>query len=170
MNIDRDYCVMMGRYNAWQNRQLRDLLQTLGPEELVKDRGAFFGSILGTLSHLVWGDQIWMSRFDGGAAPELAGTESTVLVTTFDAWSDAREQMDARIGQWAAALNRSDLAGNLSWYSGAQKCDVSQPLAACAVHMFNHQTHHRGQVHAMMTAAGIAAPVSDLVFMPEDAA
>ena len=105
MNIDRDYCVMMGRYNAWQNRQLRDLLQTLGPEELVKDRGAFFGSILGTLSHLVWGDQIWMSRFDGGAAPELAGTESTVLVTTFDAWSDAREQMDARIGQWAAHLS-----------------------------------------------------------------
>ncbi|MDU9003843.1 DinB family protein [Sedimentitalea todarodis] len=170
MKIGPEYCVMMARYNTWQNRQVFDLLRDVDPAELTRDRGAFFGSILGTLSHLLWGDHIWMSRFDGGTAPEVPGDKSTTLVPTLGAWEAERVCMDGRIRLWADALDNSDLQGDLVWYSGVADRDMSKPMAFCVVHMFNHQTHHRGQVHAMMTAAGLAAPVSDLIFMPEEVA
>ncbi len=64
--IDRDYCIAMAHYNAWQNTQLTDSLDGVGDAVLRQDRGAFFGSILGTLNHVLWGDTLWMSRFDGG--------------------------------------------------------------------------------------------------------
>ena len=166
--IDRDYCVMMARYNAWQNRQLTDLLEALAATDLTRDRGAFFGSILGTINHLLWGDQIWMSRFDGGAAPTAGIPESAGMLPTLGTWDAERFRMDGRIRRWAQALNNVDLQGDLTWYSGAMGREVTRPLALCVVHMFNHQTHHRGQVHAMLTAAGSSAPVSDLFFMPED--
>jgi uncharacterized damage-inducible protein DinB len=165
--IDRDYCVVMARYNAWQNRQLTDLLEALDPIELTRDRKGFFGSVLATLNHLLWGDQMWMSRFDGGSAPNGGIAQSTTLHPTLGTWDAARFQMDGRIKLWAAALTNVDLKGDLTWFSGATGRDVTRPLARCVVHMFNHQTHHRGQVHAMLTAAGSPAPVSDLVFMPE---
>lgn len=165
--IGSDYYRMMARYNGWQNRQLFDLLRDLPPDELTRDRKAFFGSILGTLSHLLWGDHMWMSRFDGGSAPDGGIADSTQLVLTLGTWDAERFRMDGRIRLWAASLANIDLQGNLTWFSGAAGREVSRPMAQCVVHMFNHQTHHRGQVHAMMTAAGVSAPVSDLVFMPE---
>jgi uncharacterized damage-inducible protein DinB len=166
--IGSDFCRMMARYNSWQNRQLFDLLRYLPPRELARDRNAYFGSIIGTLSHLLWGDQMWMSRFDGGSTPGGSIADSTSLVPTLGAWEAERFRMDGRIRIWATSLDNLDLLGNLTWYSGAMGREVVKPMAQCVMHMFNHQTHHRGQVHAMMTAAGISAPVSDLVFMPEE--
>ena len=166
--IDDRYCRMMARYNAWQNRQLTDNLQDVHLSELTRDRGAFFGSILGTLNHLLWGDLIWMSRFDGGAAPEGGIKESPSRHPTLASWSAERFRTDGRIRHWAETVNNIDLAGELTWYSGAAGREVSRPLAMLVVHFFNHQTHHRGQVHAMVTAAGLTAPVSDLFLMPED--
>lgn len=165
--IGRDYCRMMARYNAWQNRQLVSLLEQQEPQELTRDRKAFFGSILGTLNHVLWGDHIWMSRFDGGSAPEAGTAPGTDLSATLSGWETERTWMDGRISLWAAALDTDDFGGDLRWYSGTVGKEVARPLAECVVHMFNHQTHHRGQVHAMLTAAGSPAPVSDLVFMPE---
>lgn len=169
MMIGRDYCVMMSRYNAWQNRQVFDLLEELDPNELTRNRKAFFGSILGTLNHLLWGDHMWMSRFDGGSAPDGGIPDSTSLHATLGAWDAERFRMDGRIRLWAASLDNLDLQGNLTWFSGSVGREVSKPMALCVVHMFNHQTHHRGQVHAMMTAAGIDGAVSDLAFLPEEA-
>ena len=166
--IDRDYCVMMSRYNAWQNNQLLDLLEHLDPKELTKNRKAFFGSILGTLNHLLWGDQMWMSRFDGGPGPGASIPESVDMHPTLATWSADRFRTDGRIKLWADGLNNIDLQGDLSWYSGAMGQDVTKPLNMLIPHFFNHQTHHRGQVHAMLTATGSKAPVSDLFFMPED--
>ena len=162
------YCVTMARYNVWQNRQLTDGLEALPVADLTRDRGAFFGSILGTLNHLLWGDLIWMSRLDGGARPEGGIAESVQRHPTLGAWEAERFRTDGRIRGWAEGLRHVDLHGDLTWYSGASGREVTQPVALCAVHMFNHQTHHRGQVHAMLTAAGLPAPVSDLVFMPKD--
>ncbi|MBJ6370745.1 DinB family protein [Sedimentitalea arenosa] len=167
--IDRAYCVLMARYNAWQNRQLFELLKPLHLAELTRDRGAFFGSILGTLNHLLWGDLLWMVRLDGGERPAGGIGDSTTLHPTLGAWDAARFRADGRIMAWADRLNAVDLTGDLSWYSGALGRHVTKPIAQCIVHMFNHQTHHRGQVHAMMTAAGLKGAVSDLVFMSEDA-
>ena len=170
MKIDRQYCMMMARYNTWQNRQFLERLCDVDPTELTRNRGAFFGSILATLSHLLWGDHIWMSRFDGGSAPEVAGDKSTTFAPTLGAWEAERFRIDDRIRLWAEALDDIDLDGDLVWYSGMSAREMNKPMAICVVHMFNHQTHHRGQVHAMMTGAGLTAPVSDLIFMPDEGA
>ena len=168
--IEGGYPLLMARYNAWQNHQLSELVAPLSAEELTQDRGSFFGSILGTLNHLLWGDGLWMSRWsDSVTRPPGGIAESTHLTGSAQDWASARRELDGQILAWAGALGPADLAGDLSWYSGAQGREVRQPLATCIVHFFNHQTHHRGQVHAMLTAAGQGAPTSDLVFMPEDA-
>lgn len=166
--IDRDYCMMMARYNTWQNRQLFGFLNVLDAAELTKDRGAFFGSIQRTINHLVWGDQIWMSRFDGGAAPDGTSPGGLEMFTTLAEWHTARMSLDDRITIWAVGLNDVDLQRDMSWYSGAMGQDVTKPVAMLVAGMFNHQTHHRGQVHAMLTAAGSDAPVTDLFFLPDD--
>ncbi|MFD1341804.1 DinB family protein [Litorisediminicola beolgyonensis] len=165
--IDRTTCVTLARYNSWQNRQLREAVEGLTEADLIRDRGAHFGSILGTLNHLLWGDQIWMSRFDGGAGPGIPLAESPSLCARADLWATERFRTDARIMLWAEGLTAVELAGSMSWHSGATGRDVTRPVALCVLHMFNHQTHHRGQVHALLTAAGARAPVTDLCFMSE---
>lgn len=165
--ISCDYAVTMARYNSWQNNQLHEILQAFDPPELTRDRGAFFGSILKTLSHLVWGDSIWMSRFDGGAGPLGGIADSTVLCADLGSWWHLREPLDRRMRHWAESLDDVSLAADLTWYSGAVEGEVTKPLALLVAHVFNHQTHHRGQIHAMVTACGSKAPVSDLFLMPE---
>lgn len=166
--ITSEYCLTMARYNAWQNKQLKDAMRNMTPGDLAAGRGAFFGSIMATANHLLWGDTIWMSRFDGGAPPQGSIAQSIDITSGFDAWNVERLTMDARILHWAETLAPDDLAGDLVWFSGALNCDVSRPRAMCIAHMFNHQTHHRGQIHAMLGDAGIDEPVSDLFVMPQD--
>ena len=158
----------MARYNAWQNNGLRDMIAEMRPSDLKQDRGAFFGSILGTLNHLLWGDTLWMSRFDGGAGSELSIAQSVDLTPTPAVWAADRFRMDARITLWAARVRAVDLVGDLKWFSGAANQDMVKPMALCVAHFFNHQTHHRGQIHAMLTAAGKKPAATDLPFMPED--
>lgn len=167
--IDRDYCLTMSHYNTWQNKQLTEALHSLDTTELTKNRKAFFKSILGTVNHLLWGDMMWMARFDGGPPPAGGIAESVDLHPTLAAWSAERFRTDGRIRLWAERLNNIDLKGDLSWFSGVLGRQVRKSYELCVVHMFNHQTHHRGQVHAMLTATGKPAPVSDLFLMPEDA-
>lgn len=164
--IEPGYVQTMARYNAWQNGQLIDMLDGMTQADAEQDRGAFFGSILGTLNHLLWGDQIWMSRFDPRlTAPETPGPDSPKLTPTLAVWGAERFAMDGKITAWAERLRAIDLKGDLTWTSGMTGKTVTLPLAVCITHMFNHQTHHRGQVHAMMTAMDLKAPVSDLAFM-----
>ncbi|MGV6849026.1 MAG: DinB family protein [Marinibacterium sp.] len=144
-----------------------DCFQALTEVEMSRDRGAFFGSILATANHLLWGDKIWMSRFDGGPRPEVEGSQSTTLCADRAEWSAQRLRMDGRIRLWSEDLDAGDLDGDLTWRSGMTGQTMTRPLALCVAHMFNHQTHHRGQIHAMITASGCSAPVSDLAFMPE---
>lgn len=167
--IDKSYVTTMARYNAWQNSQLTAIVTKMDHDALVQDRGAFFGSILGTLNHLLWGDRMWLSRF-GADVDAPARGDTTKLTPTIAAWSAERFQVDGRTMIWAKGLHNIDLAGDLSWYSGGHDKTLTRPLALCVAHFFNHQTHHRGQVHAMLTAAGQVAPVSDLVFMDDNGA
>lgn len=168
MMIDYNYCKIMARYNAWQNNQLSDLVKGVSSADLSLDRGAFFGSILGTLSHVLWGDLAWMSRLEGGAMPKGVLGDTDKFVQVAADWAVERKRTDKRIRLWADQLSDDDLQGELIWFSASVDRDVSKSKALCVTHMFNHQTHHRGQVHAMLTAAGSKAPVSDIVFMPED--
>ncbi|MEQ9259124.1 MAG: DinB family protein [Roseovarius sp.] len=167
--ITPEYCRMMARYNAWQNRQIELGLQGMSLEALKADHGTFFGSILGTLNHLLWGDAIWMSRFDRGFEKPAGGIKESVdLCPTLGTWSAERFRLDAQIAAWAEDLHAVDLAGRFTFTSAVLGGEVSRPIALCVVHMFNHQTHHRGQIHAMMTRTGLDAPVTDLFLMPEE--
>ena len=87
---------------------------------------------------------------------------------TLAAWWAERFRVDARIQLWADEISALDLTGELIWYSGLMKQEMHRPMGLCVAHFFNHQTHHRGQVHAMLTAAGAKPEDTDLVLMPED--
>lgn len=166
--VNPGYVLTMARYNAWQNKQLNAAMAGLTAAALQQDRGAFFGSILGTANHILWADMMWMARFQGQTPPDVPITDSPALMPTLATWSAARFRMDGRILLWAEKLQALDLVGSLTWYSGLSQANETRPIAALVMHMFNHQTHHRGQIHAMLTACGAAAPVSDLFFMPQD--
>lgn len=109
-----------------------------------------------------------MAVFAGTEAPKVGIPESVELTPSVAQWSVRRFRLDGQLLIWAENLSALDLTGIHSWYSGAMKRDVTRPEAVCMTHMFNHQTHHRGQVHAMLTSAGQTAPATDLVFMPDD--
>lgn len=165
--IDTGYVRAMARYNRWQNRSLYTAAAGLTDAARQADRGAFFGSIHGTLSHVLWGDTIWMSRFDGWTPPEVPGPQSASWIADWADLSARRAEADAGILDWAARITDADFQGTLAWYSGATGRDMERPRALCIAHFFNHQTHHRGQVHAMLTGAGARPDDTDLVFMPD---
>jgi uncharacterized damage-inducible protein DinB len=110
-----------------------------------------------------------MSRFDPSCeAPQGGISESVKMHPTAAAWAADRFWMDGKIRFWADGLRALDLQDTLTWISGAAGREVSADLQLCITHFFNHQTHHRGQIHTMLTSAGRAAPVSDLFLMPEE--
>lgn len=166
--ITADYARLLARYNRWQNGSLVAAASGLTAVERDRDRGAFFGSIQRTFSHLLWGDAVWMGRFDGGGRPAGSIGESPAAWPDWEAFRSARDAMDARILRWAAALTDTDCAGMLTWMSGGSGRQLTKPRALCIVHMFNHQTHHRGQIHAMLTAAGARPGETDLVVLPAE--
>ena len=164
--ITPDWCRLMAAYNAEMNRRIYAAADTLDDAARRADRGAFWGSIHGTLSHLLWGDTTWMSRFDGWEKPAGAIRESMHLEPDWDRLRARREEADARILDWARRVEPAWLASEATWYSGALGRDVTKPAGLCVAHFFNHQTHHRGQVHAMLTAAGARPGDTDLFAMP----
>lgn len=138
------------------------------PEDALReDCGAFFGSIMGTLNHLLWGDMLWISRFEGVEGPSNVIKESVDIAPNAAEWATLRFRTDGRIQMWADKLETIDMVGDTTWFSGSISAEVTKPTATCVTHFFNHQTHHRGQIHAMLTAAGQRPIATDLVFMPE---
>ncbi|MGQ0677560.1 MAG: DinB family protein [Rhodospirillales bacterium] len=156
----------MARYNKWQNQNLYACAARLTEDERRAERGAFFGSIHKTLNHLLWGDRIWLHRFAGTARPEGGIPESVGLV---EGWADLRREraaFDEAIIRWADGLDPRWLAGDLTYYSGAAKRDITKPKWLLVTHLFNHQTHHRGQVHCLLTQAGQRPHATDLAALP----
>ena len=167
--IDPAYVQTMAKYNRWQNTQMSKVLLGTSTAVLTLNRRAFFSSIFGTLNHLLWGDRLWMSRFDPTlTAPKVGVAESVALTKDIRAWNTERKATDRIISDWARDVRAVTLRSNLTFHSITLNEELERPLAQCVSHFFNHQTHHRGQIHAMMTAAGLDAPVSDLILMPED--
>lgn len=165
--ITPEYCQTMARYNAWQNHSIYHAAATLDAAALEEERGAFWGGIRRTLAHLMWGDLLWISRFDGG---EGATVDAQRAADGYDwpvLWAE-RPKLDARIAGWAWMLTPEALAGDLTWHSGFLGRDMTRPKGACVAHFFNHQIHHRGQVHAMLTAAGAKPDDTDLPLMPDE--
>jgi uncharacterized damage-inducible protein DinB len=164
--IDSGYVQRLARYNRWQNENLYGVADTLSDAERRRERGAFFGSIHGTLSHLLWADRIWMSRFAGTPRPAGGIPESVSLYGDWGELKRERAAFDGVIVDWAERLDDDAVAGDLTWFSNAVKAEVSRPRWLLLTHMFNHQTHHRGQVHCMLTQAGGKPGDTDLFIMP----
>lgn len=168
--IGKGYVTTMARYNAWQNDWLLAAAGRLEPAEREADRGLFFGSIPRTLNHLLWADQMWLHRFAATPLPVSPDIRrSTEAWPEWDGLVAERRRFDRVIRDWAEALDPEWLAGDLTWYSGSAKQEVTRPRALLVTHFFNHQTHHRGQVHAALTGLGIVTEVTDLPFLPEPA-
>lgn len=167
--ITNGYLRMMARYHRWQNASLFAAAATLPDEERRRPRGAFWGSIHGTLAHLHWADSIWLSRFHVVEKPAAGLKESATHIEDWDALVAARAALDEQMIAWVDGFAPGPVAGDLTWYSGAQGREATAPLPVVLVHLFNHATHHRGQVHAMLTAAGATPQDTDLFLMPRAA-
>ncbi|MGD0335336.1 MAG: DinB family protein [Xanthobacteraceae bacterium] len=165
--IDRAYVQRMARYNRWQNENLYGVADRLPDEERRRGRGAFFGSIHKTLSHLLWGDRIWMSRFTDLPRPPGGISDSVSLYADWEDLKSERSGFDRAIIDWANGIDPAWLAADHVYYSGATKREWKKPRWVLVTHMFNHQTHHRGQVHCLLTQAGGRPHDTDLPFMPE---
>ena len=161
------YVRSMAAYNRWQNQNLISAADRLADAERKAPRFAFFGSIHGTLNHLLWADQLWMRRFAGEPRPEAVTiAQSPFLYADWDDLKRQRDALDGAIIEWANGLDAHWLQDNLHWYSNAAKRELTRPKALVLVHFFNHQTHHRGQVHCMLTQCGVKPGDTDLPLMP----
>ncbi|HEX9903593.1 MAG TPA: DinB family protein [Propylenella sp.] len=159
---------MFARYNAWANRRVYAAAGAVSDADYRRDRGAFFGSLRGTLNHVLVADRIWMHRFTGRGP--TYGKLDLILHDELATLRASREAEDTRIKDWVDSLDDRKLAGPLTYRTITNPADITQPLAAALAHFFNHQTHHRGQVHALLTAAGgrEAAPSLDLILFQRE--
>jgi uncharacterized damage-inducible protein DinB len=158
----------MAHYNRWQNQSIYGAADRLPDAERKRARGAFFESIHGTLSHILFGDQSWMFRFTGTTEKPVAKSvpDSPTAIPEWAELKAARVAFDAVIVGWATTLKPADLDGDLTWFSGTLERDVTKPRWLLVTHMFNHQTHHRGQVHCLLTQNGLRLAATDLPFGP----
>jgi uncharacterized damage-inducible protein DinB len=152
----------MAAYNAEMNRRLYAAASRLSDEERRRDRGAFWGSLHATLVHILWGDSQWMSRFDGWERPTTPIKESGHMLIDYAELCSRRVKADADIEGWAGKVDEPWLNADLTWFSGAAQREISAPKRLLVTHFFNHQTHHRGQAHALITAAGEKTDDTDL--------
>ena len=164
--IGADFVRTMARYNRWQNRNLYAAAEAVGEDARRADLGAHFGSVHRTLSHLLWADFMWMSRLAGWEKPDVGLAASPDWVGDWAELCGRRARADDDLIAWADGLTDADAGGTLRWYSGLEGRELERDRALCLVHMANHQTHHRGQVHAMLTAAGAVPGATDLFVMP----
>ncbi|SIP94063.1 Uncharacterized damage-inducible protein DinB (forms a four-helix bundle) [Rhizobium sp. RU20A] len=157
-----DHFRMFADYNRWANDRLYTAAATLSEAELNESRGAFFGSLMATLNHLVVADGIWMKRFTGQG--ETANQLAAILHPDLASLTAARKAIDARIIQWLEGLEPAALDQPVTYSAITNPTPITHALAPGLSHMFNHQTHHRGQCHMTLTALGKESLVLDLIY------
>lgn len=151
----------MASYNRWANGRLYDAARGIPGDLYRKNVGAFFGSLHGTLNHLLVTDRIWMKRLTGeGEAP---ASLDAILFDDFDELAAAREAEDERILAWTGRLSPEDFESDFS-YTNMAGDRFRDRLDLLLSHMFNHQTHHRGQAHTVIGQLGHEPPSMDLIY------
>ena len=166
--ISRDWVVTMARYNTWQNRSVFGLASELTDAQRREDLGAFFKSVHATLNHILWADQMWLWRF--GVCPAPADKSLANSTHLHDGWDDLcsdRVRFDGVIRDWADAFDPAWVQADLTWIAGTTGKEETRPRGVLVSHLFNHQTHHRGQVNCMLTRLGLKPGVTDIPFMPD---
>ena len=162
--ISVDYCQLLARYNHWMNERLYAVVSEFSEEVRNRDRGAFFGSMHRTLNHILWADRIWFSRFTGNAYSVPAfGAD---MYPDFAELARERAAADTAILDWAGQLPPAWLAGTLEYRSASDGKVRHLANWVAAAHMFQHATHHRGQLATLVKQAGGDVGVTDLPWMP----
>ena len=162
---NRAYCQTMAKYNQWMNGKIYEVCAGISVEERKQDRKAFFKSVHGTLNHLLWGDRAWMKRLTGGDYPITKMGED--VYADFEELRSQRAKLDAEIVQWAESLTDEWIAGTtVTFESVSYKRTFSLPASICVMQLFNHQTHHRGQLTTLLTQMGVDYGPTDLPVMP----
>ncbi|MEH6652083.1 MAG: DinB family protein [Motiliproteus sp.] len=174
----RSHFLLLADYNLRMNNQLFDAARTLTADEVCSDMGAFFDSILGTLNHLIVGDLIWLSRFSSHSdrytsllqLSELPVPQSLdhQVYPSLELLSVARTRVDSSIRQWLLTeVDESDFIKPLT-YKNTKGVVSERNFAELVVHLFNHQTHHRGQITTLLNQRGVDAGVTDLLIEIRD--
>ena len=170
--------LLLAGYNASMNRKLYEAAASLPPDEATRERGAFFGSLLGTMNHLMASDTIWLTRFALHpsrfvALDALRGAQTPSSLTqpfgdSVAALRPQRERLDAMISGLAQELSDADLAQTLT-YTNSRGQAFHRQFGSLLLHFFNHQTHHRGQASTLLFQAGVDIGVTDLLTLIPDA-
>ena len=155
---------LQNRYNQWMNESLYARCQPLDPELLCRDLGAFFKSILGTLNHLLLADRLWLGRFTGEAYSVTR--LDTILYADFETLRDERAVTDQALTDYLASLTEADLDQPLHYTSVLSPEPRMLRLGDALLHVFHHQTHHRGQITTMLSQLGVDFGETDLLFVP----
>ena len=159
-----DYAVTMARYNRWMNGKVYEAAAQLSDEQRKADRNAFFRSIHGTLNHLLLADRTWMQRLHG--EPVTLVSMDQELHADFEELRAARDAMDDRLAAWAAGLEAMEASRLFSFTSVTYKKEITLPYVVMVMQIFNHQTHHRGQVTTLLSQFGVDVGPTDLPVMP----
>jgi uncharacterized damage-inducible protein DinB len=158
------YARGMTAYNRWMNEKIYAAAAELTEADRTRDLGAFFKSLHGTLTHILVGDQSWLQRFR--AQPLTMTSPAQQMHADFDDLRAARRQMDADIASWAESLTDDFAAAPFRFWSVTYQKERVIPGWAAVVHLFNHQTHHRGQATTLLKQLGKDPGVTDFPWMP----
>ena len=153
----------MCRYNQWMNEKLYAVCETIPDEVRKEDRGAFFRSIHGTLNHLLLTDRLWLGRFHNRPYPFKSLDEE--LYDDFGVLRQERVKTDNDLLAWVATLTEEIVAAPFI-YTNYQGQSMTFPYWILVAHLFNHQTHHRGQITTLLNQAGYDSGPTDLPLMP----
>ena len=165
--ITIDYCKHFARYNRWQNQSAYAAAGKLPDGTRKRNMGAFFKSIHGTLNHLVVGDQLWLDRFEG--VPTSITSLDQELHDDFDELTKKRELTDNRLDRLVASLDDTRLSGTLKFRRlSGDKGELTLPVSIVMMQLFNHQTHHRGQVTTLLMQCGVDVGVTDMPMLPAE--
>jgi uncharacterized damage-inducible protein DinB len=169
---------LLAKYNSWMNEQLFEMTSKLSGEELTADSGAFFKSILGTLNHILVGDIIWLKRFSThhqsfSSLSYIADLPtplslSQVIYSDLNQLRDVRSKMDGVLVQFSIELTEQSLTESLS-YTNTAGLSSTKNFGSLIQHLFNHQTHHRGQVTVLLSQLGFNVESTDfLIEIPDE--
>jgi len=172
-----DHICLMAEYNEWMNAKLYEAAKGLPDEELSANKKAFFGSILGTLNHLIVADTVWLKRFSTHPANysslaimrnlPVPTSLNQVIFTDIQSLSKHRKLLDKTIMEWARTITDRDLDFVLS-YSNMKNIAAKRNFFSLIMHFFNHQTHHRGQTTTLLSQAGVDVGVTDMLMLIPD--
>lgn len=163
--ITTSFTRLMAQYNEWMNSRMYALCASLTDTELRQDRGAFFKSIYATLNHIAYGDLAFLSRFTG--SPSVVPEPGVELFGSFSELRKERAALDQRLLDWSESLSPTWLAEPLTYTSKIDGKSRTVPKWILVNHLFNHQTHHRGQVTTLLTQMGMDIGTTDIPFMPQ---